>query len=296
MNKKNSQYVFCTKCNGNLELEILDETTEINEGFFICKICHLKFPIISKIPILIQNLNQFLEHRPSLGGVFLEHASSEKMLKFIKKILSKTKKIKNDLAYNEKRWSMIYISNRNSSFYRNIKSHLSEISSKKLVLEYGSSVGTISNALGLTHQTVFGVDISFHALLYAKKRSSKNCDYFLADILEHPFGKIKLDLIISLNILELVEPSILLKIISSQISNGIIFLSDPYDYDRGKNSVKNPLSENQLRESLQKYKFIITKNTLTPSKINWNLKLNERTQLNYKVDLIIGKKSSLHKN
>ena len=89
---------------------------------------------------------------------------------------------------------------------------------------------------------------------------------------------------------------ILLKIISSQISNGIIFLSDPYDYDRGKNSVKNPLSENQLRESLQKYKFIITKNTLTPSKINWNLKLNERTQLNYKVDLIIGKKSSLHKN
>ena len=92
--------------------------------------------------------------------------------------------------------------------------------------------------------------------------------------------------------LEIVEPSFLLKIISNQISNGFIFLSDPYDYERGKNSVKNPLNENQIREILCRNKFQITKSTKKPSKINWNLKINDRTQLNYKVDIIIAKKYS----
>jgi hypothetical protein len=90
---------------------------------------------------------------------------------------------------------------------------------------------------------------------------------------------------------ELVEPSLLLKTIFKQISNGFILLSDPYDYARGKNSVKNPLNENQVRETLYRNKFKITKSTKKPSKINWNLKINNRTQLNYKVDIILARKS-----
>ena len=99
-------------------------------------------------------------------------------------------------------------------------------------------------------------------------------------------------MIVALNIFELVEPYLLLKTISKQISNGLIFLSDPYDYDRGKNSVKTPLNENQIRETLRQHKFKIDKTCKNPSKINWNLKINDRTQLNYKVDIIIARKSS----
>ena len=91
---------------------------------------------------------------------------------------------------------------------------------------------------------------------------------------------------------ELVEPSLLLKTIFKQISNGFIFLSDPYDYVRGKNSVKNPLNENEIRETLYQNNFQINKITKNPSKLNWNLKINDRTQLNYKVDIILARKFS----
>ena len=293
MNQENSQFIFCVKCKGNLDLKILIETSEIDEGFLFCENCHLKFPIISKIPILLEDLSQFLVNRPSLGGFLLNLSSTKIMKKFIKNIImSKIQKSNNDFFQTEKRWTKIYFSNRNSSFYKNIKLNLSKISSKNFVLEYGSSIGIISNILAVKHMHVIGIDTSFSALIEAKKNSPKNSEYILANILQHPLGKKKFDLIIALNMFELVEPFILLKIISSQISNGLVFLSDPYDYDRGKNSVKKPLNEKQIRETLRLNKFQITKTTKTPSKINWNLKINERTQLNYKVDIIIAKKSS----
>jgi uncharacterized protein YbaR (Trm112 family) len=284
--------MFCVKCKGNLELKILLETSEIDEGFLFCENCNLKFPIISKIPILLEDLSQFLVNRPSLGGLLLNLSLTKIMKKFIKNIMLKMQKSKNDFFQTEKRWTKIYFSNRKSLFYKNIKSNLSKIPPKNFVLEYGSSIGIISNTLALKHVHVIGIDTSFSALIEAKKKSPKNSEYILANILQHPLGKRKFDLIIALNMFELVEPSILLKTISSQISNGFVFLSDPYDYDRGKNSVKKPLNEKQIRKTLRLNKFQITKTTKTPSKINWILKLNERTQLNYKVDIIIAEKSS----
>ena len=206
--------------------------------------------------------------------------------------MSKIQKSNNDFYQTEKRWTKIYFLNRKSLFYKNIKLNLSKIPPKNFVLEYGSSIGIISNILALKHMHVIGIDTSFSSLIEAKKKSPKNSEYILADILQHPLGKKKFDLIVALNMFELVEPSILLKTIFSQISNGFILLSDPYDYDRGKNSVKDPLNEKQIREILCLNKFQITKTTKPPSKINWNLKMNERTQLNYKVDIIIAEKSS----
>ena len=292
MNRKNSQFIFCVKCKGTLILDVFDETSEINEGFLFCNDCQLKFPIISKIPILVENLSQFLTNRSSLGGLLLELSLTAVMKEFIKNTMSKIQKSENDFFPTEKRWVDIYLLNKNSSFYKNIKSYISKIPPKNFVVEYGSSIGIISNSLGLKHAHVFGIDTSFQALLEAKNKSPKNCEYFLADILQHPLGKKKFDLIVALNMLELVEPSLLLKIVFKQISNGFIFLSDPYDYDRGKNSVKNPLNENQIREILCQNKFQITKSTKKPSKINWNLKINDRTQLSYKVDIIIARKYS----
>jgi len=292
MNQENSQFLFCIKCDGTLDLEILNESSEINEGFLYCQKCKMKFPIISKIPLMLENLSQFLENRPSLGGFLLKSSVTPNMKQFIKQIMSKIKKNNDDFFLTEKRWANIYLTNRNSLFYKIIKSHLTKISPKSFVVEYGSSIGIISNTLGKKHERVFGIDTSFPALLEAKKKSPKNCEYILADILQHPLGKKKFDLIIALNLFELVEPLSLLNTISSQIRNGLIFLSDPYDYDRGKISVKHPLYEKQIREILTQKKFLITNSTKTPSNIIWTLKINKRTNLVYKVDIISARKSS----
>ena len=292
MHKENSQLLFCVKCKATLDLEILNEVSEITEGFLYCKKCHLKFPIISKIPIMLENLPQFLENRSSLGGFLLKSSLTKNMKQFIKQIMSQIKKSNTDFFDTEKRWTKIYLSNKNSSFYKSVKLHLSKISQKEFVIEYGSSIGIISNTLGLKHSNVFGIDTSFCALLEAKRKSTKNCEYVLSDVLRHPFGKKKFDLIIALNLFELVEPLSLVNIISSQIRNGTLFLSDPYDYDRGKNSVKHPLNEKQIRKILHQKNFVITKKTKVPSNIIWNLKINDRTNLVYKVDIIHAKKSS----
>ena len=292
MNQENSQSLFCVKCKGTLDLEILNESSEINEGFLRCKKCKLKFPIISKIPLILENIHQFIENRPSLGGLLLKLSLTQSMKLFIKQIMSKIKKNNNDFFQTEKRWTNIYLTNKNSLFYKTIKSHMTKIPPKSFVIEYGSSIGIISNTLGKKHKHVFGIDTSFSALLEAKKKSPKNCEYILSDVLQNPFGKKKFDLIIALNIFELVEPLALLNTLSSQIQNGLIFLSDPYDYDRGKNSVKHPLYEKQIRETLIKKKFLITKSTKIPSKIIWTLKINNRANLVYKVDIISATKTS----
>ena len=66
---------------------------------------------------------------------------------------------------------------------------------------------------------------------------------------------------------------------------------------RGKNSVKKPLDENQIRDNSNRQNgFEITKNTKKPTRINWNIKFNERISINYKVDIIIARKYVLKFN
>jgi hypothetical protein len=79
----------------------------------------------------------------------------------------------------------------------------------------------------------------------------------------------------------------LLKIISHQTRKFVI-LSDPYDYKRGKNSVKIKLDAKLLRLQLIKMGFKFLQNTNKPSFIPWKLFVNPRLELNYKVDLILG--------
>ena len=123
-----------------------------------------------------------------------------------------------------------------------------------------------------------------------KKNQKNNLDYIVSNFVSTPFKNKKFDLIIGLNILELMEPNILLKQISNQMSAGYIMITDPYDYERGINSVKYPINELVLRKNLRELKFKINKETEKPSFIPWNLKLYDRATLNYKVDIVIAKK------
>jgi len=124
-----------------------------------------------------------------------------------------------------------------------------------------------------------------------KKQFKDNLDYFVADSLSPVFGKLQFDLILALNVLEIIEPQVLLKSISKQITKGYFVISDPYDFDRGPNSVKNPVDSSSLRINLKNLGFKISNSTKKPSYIPWNLRLNPRATLNYKVDFIISHKS-----
>jgi len=290
MLESSAKFLKCVRCGSKLELDVYKVDQEIEEGIFECKKCNLAFPIIEKIPILWDDFSQYLSSRKVLGGTLYRLANTRKMKNFLKSTLSQTKQTNDDRTALEERWSKIYQNNKSSKFYSIIKKNLNFITKSKLVWEYGCSIGIITSSLADCHDMVFGIDRSFSALRYAKKFSKNNLDYVVADSLSPVFGKLQFDLILALNILELVEPLDLLKHVSKQISSGYFVISDPYDFDRGKNSVKKPIDELTLRTNLSNLGFKILSKTKTPSYIPWNLKLNSRATLNYKVDLVIGKK------
>jgi 2-polyprenyl-3-methyl-5-hydroxy-6-metoxy-1,4-benzoquinol methylase/uncharacterized protein YbaR (Trm112 family) len=290
MHEFSLNFLRCVRCGSKLELDVFKKETEIDEGILECKKCTLFFPIIKKIPIIWDDFSKYISERMMLGGKLFNFASHDKMKKFLKHSLSNSKRNTDDRTTLEERWSKIYQNSQKSKFYSIIKNELDAMPKSKLILEYGCSIGIMTSFLANSNQNVFGIDRSFSAISIAKKTQKDNLDYFVADLMSDVFGKTKFDLILALNVLELVEPKDLLKYISQQISKGHFVISDPYDFDRGKNSVKKPLDELTLRTSLEELGFTIAVKTKKPSYLTWNLKLNPRSTLNYKVDLIIAKK------
>ncbi len=282
------EFLRCVRCGAKLELDTIKSDKEILEGILECKKCKLQFPIINKIPILWDDFSQYLSSRRILGGKLYKFAHSQKIKNFVKSSLNEKDYDRSNL---EEKWSKIYQNNKNLKFYSIIKNNLDTLPSSKLVLEHGCSIGIVTRHLTDSHELVFGVDRSFNALEYAKKQFKNNLDYFVADSLSPIFGKLQFDLVLALNVLDIIEPKILLKSISKQITRGHFVISDPYDFDRGPNSVKNPLDESLLRINLSNLGFKISNSTKKPSFIPWNLKLNSRATLNYKVDYVIAQKS-----
>ena len=267
----------------------MNKKNEITEGFLYCRNCKLTFPIVSKIPILWNDFVSYLSNRAKLGGLLYLKSKHPAMKSFLKKSLSRVKKSE-DRTEIEERWVRIYQNSKKARFYSIIKNRLKKLSKSNLALEYGCSIGTMSNFMSKQNKLSFGIDRSFIAINVAKKNPVENLDFFVGDSIEHPFGNQKFGLVVALNLLELVEPKILIKNVSKQIKKGTFVLSDPYDYNRGTNSAKNPFNPKILRKELNKNGFTISSGTKKPSFIPWNLNLNHRTKLNYTVDLVIGKK------
>jgi len=286
----NLDFLRCVRCGSKLELDIFKQGKEVEEGFLQCMKCSLFFPIIKKIPIIWDDFSKYISERIELGGKLFHFACEQKMKKFIKDSLINSQRQTNDRTTIEERWSRIYQSSKKSKFYSIVKNELIPFSKSKFILEYGCSIGTISSFLANYNESVFGIDRSFSAISIAKKSQKENLDYFVADLMSDIFGKIKFDLILALNVLELVEPLELLEHISKQIDHGTLVISDPYDFDRGNNSIKKPLDDMTLRSSLNDLGFKITNKTKKPSYLTWNLKINPRSTLIYKVDFIIAKK------
>lgn len=282
-------YLRCIRCGSKLEIDIFKQKVEIEEGILECKKCKSSYPIIEKIPVLWDDFGNYISNRRMLGGKLVNSVSS-KMKPYLKNSLSKKTSGLEDRTLLENRWAKIYQNSKRSKFYSTIKKELKQLPKSKIALEYGCSIGIITSFLAQSSQIVFGIDKSFSAIKIAKKTPKENLDYFVADSLSNIFGKNSFDMIIALNLLELIEPIEFLKQISNQIPKGYLIISDPYDYDRGITSVKKPLDEKTLRQKLRDLKFNLTNETKNPSNIPWNLQLNPRAILNYKVDLVIAKK------
>jgi 2-polyprenyl-3-methyl-5-hydroxy-6-metoxy-1,4-benzoquinol methylase len=269
-----------------LELEVFEKKTEVVEGILSCVHCSANYPIIFSIPFLVEDLTSYFSIRAKLGGYLLLHAKNQKIKSLVKKSLKKIKNVGDDTTDLEKNWATIYKKSKTTIFETRIKHFIQKLPKCASVIEHGCSIGTISQILAKYHGNVFGIDKSFFALLEAKKHDLKNSDFFLADSLKHPFGNKKFDLSVALNVLELIEPLKLLKMIHTQTRKFVI-LSDPYDFERGKNSVKEKLDAKSLRMHLTKMRFRFLQNTNKPSFIDWKLSVNPRLELHYKVDLIL---------
>jgi len=275
-------FLSCLQCNSKLDVDVSSKDDEIVEGFLECKNCTLKFPIIDKIPIIWNDFTKFLFKRRQLAEELYLLSKSETMKQFVKSSMKSTSSERSQI---EKHWTGIYQNSTNSKFYQTLKKFLSSIDSK-ISLEYGCSIGTMSSFLGKQSQNVFGIDRSFYAIQIAKRKKSPNVDYLVSDALFPIFGKQKFDLIVGLNILELINPPDLILHVANQIESGHFVLTDPYDFERGTNSVETRFDSDSLREFLLESGFQINKKTKQPAFIPWNLEINKRTTLNYQVDLI----------
>ena len=275
-------FLSCLQCNSKLDVDVSSKDDEIVEGFLVCKNCTQKFPVIDKIPIIWNDFTKFLFKRRQLAEELYLLSKSEAMKQFVKSSMKSTSSERSQI---EKHWTGIYQNSTNSKFYQTLKKFLSSIDSK-ISLEYGCSIGTVSSFLGKQSQNVFGIDRSFYAIQIAKRKKSSNVDYVVSDALFPIFGKQKFDLIVGLNILELINPPDLILHVAKQIESGHFVLTDPYDFERGTNSVETRFDSDSLREFLLESGFQINKKTKQPAFIPWNLEINKRTTLNYQVDLI----------
>ncbi len=291
MNEFSIDFLRCIKCNSKLDIDVFLKEKEIIEGILECKKCHLRFPIIDSIPIIWDDFSKYISSRIILGGKLFRLSHHEKMKNFVKNALAGMSR-DDDRSSLEERWSKIYQNSKNSKFYSMIKNEIKKIPKSDFAVEYGCSIGIMSNFLANHSKIVFGIDRSYSAISIAKKSHKNNLDYFVADSLSPIFGDLKFNLVLALNVLELIEPNDLLKHVARQIKKGYFVISDPYDFDRGKNSVKTPLDEKIIRKTITDMGFSIMPKTKSPSYHPWNLNLNLRCTLNYKVDLIIAKTRS----
>lgn len=279
----------CVSCSSKLNFESFG--AKESEGVLYCEKCNADFAVINNIPIM-WDLSKYLENRIMLGNELIGMAGQQ-MKPYIKKKISVIKNPTNDIYLLEQKWVRIYKNSKNSEFYDRIKEEINSLPNLQDCIEYGCSIGVISNYLSKHSSHVYGMDKSFSAINHAKLESDTNTDYIVSDILLNPFENVSFDFIVALNILELVEPQNLLDLFSKQIQNGSLLMSSPYDYDRGPKTVSKPLDEIALRDTLRNCGFKILEHTNKPIFIPWNLEINSRTKLNYLCDLVLAQKNQV---
>ncbi len=309
------QLVCVTKgCNSKLEIEsIANKDHDCVEGFLDCRKCEAAYPILDGVAVIVNDVATYASQRPKVLGRWLVETKSRRLKDFLKETAKHVRTTSEDRYEMGGSWFAPYLSmhspkskvdkhfakivNQNfDELYRNIAELiLQKIRSKGLCLDIGCAIGTTAKRLAKNFDFVFGVDQSFSFIREARKRNNaKNTEFLVANSLQLPFEK-KFDLIVSLNLIDLVDPRKLLTNVHSLLANrGHVVMADPYDFRDEKGNPRSPYDAKSLRKMLADIGFTIDPSTSTESFIPWILRIHNRAYLVYFDDLIIASKSSMN--
>jgi 2-polyprenyl-3-methyl-5-hydroxy-6-metoxy-1,4-benzoquinol methylase/uncharacterized protein YbaR (Trm112 family) len=299
-------------CNSKLEIEsIVDKDGDCVEGFLDCRKCKVAYPILDGVAVIVNDLATYASQRPKILGRWLVESKSKRMKDFLKEAGKHVGTTSEDRYEIGGSWFAPYLSMHSpkskvdkhfakivnqsfDEFYRNIAELiLHKFPSKALCLDIGCAVGTTAKKLAKKFDFVFGVDQSFSFIKEARKRNNtRNTEFLVVNSLELPLKK-QFDLVISLNLIDLVDPRKLLTNIHSLLVNhGHVVLADPYDFRDAKGNPRPLYDAKTLRKMLTDIGFTIDRSTSAGSFIPWMLRIHNRAYLVYFDDLIIASKSS----
>lgn len=248
-----------------------------------CVACGASYPVVSGIPVLFGDLRGYLAERHSVGVQMMRSCGPG-----VQEVVAAAMPADagcDSRGASERRWAAIYQSGADAGMYRHILDVAPPVSGHT-VLEHGCSVGTLSRLLRDDGAEVTGVDASFPALSMAA-RQGQDIRYVAADSASLSYGMF--DVVVSLNMLEIIEPRTLLGAMASRAARRVV-VADPYDYPRGDRTVSGPMDGTAVRGFLRGMGFDIVAGTERPSFIPWEIRISPRTTVRYMVDLIVGER------
>ena len=227
--------------------------------------CGASYPVVSGIPVLFGDLQRCLAERHSVGAQMMRSCGGDAREMVAAAMPANAGR--DSRGASERRWAAIYQSRADVGMYRHILDVAPPVSGYT-VLEHGCSVGAFSRLLRDNGAEVTGVDSSFPALSMAA-RQGHDIRYVAADSTSLSCGMF--DVVVSLNMLEIVEPRTLLGAMVSRAAQRVV-AADPYDYPRGDRTVSGPMGGAAVRGFLRSMGFDMVAGTERPSFIPWEIR------------------------
>lgn len=302
-----------------LEDLINKDGKECTEGFLICPNCNSKYPIIEGVAIIVNDFSNYIQNRTEMYGKWLLESKTDAMKNFLKETgrnLSRNIS-ESDLYedggiwYSPYKWfqqedhgedrlmkSLKWNLKPDELYDRAINSINPKLDG--IALDIGCAMGKTTIKLAKKYSFVIGVDLSFSFIKEARKLMQQdlqgNAEFCVADIASLPFRRMKFDLILVMNLIELINPVELLLTIHKLLKPHCdVIITDPYDYNR-KRTTEKKYDARSFRHLIEDNGFEINESYKKKEAfIPWILKINERVYLFYFVDFIKAKKLSKHK-